>query len=311
MNVIRIEYDPTLIEEATFLAARNDPRRERELHQAIDSLYKIPDEELRQQSFRQTFRDFFLEFGLDQVVSRLIEECPNIRQRVGKCIVREAARRKHESAELFVQASTPETTPSHRTLVIQACSHSFLEVESFALRMRRELRHVADMLDERFAYRREDLAGLSPQQSLMRDRYRVLWDIYVEGRLSRDGYGDEATVGRLKDTLGRVYAGYDRHACEMAFDRAFGAHSLTSQQLLDWAGNPHALVDEMAESCRGMPQSPGQPCPLCGFATHDWFDFEGDTAGTVANTIKLEHAEWVQDHGACRQCAEMYTSVTA
>ncbi len=336
--MITVEYDHALVEQATFLAARRDEQRECELHRAIDPVYEIPDKELRQKAFAEVFRQFFTKFGLDRIVSSLIAEHPLISKCVSRCVVREAPRASAESAELFVRqayglqsvgsiAARAEARGSlGRTLVVQACPQSLLDAGKFVFRMRRELLHVADMLDERFAYKREAIAGLPARQNLVRDRYRVLWDIYVQGRLQRRGQEEAQWTERMKRNFRKVFGGQDADSIEPAFDRVFQAGPLTHGILLDWAGNPEKLfkatsgphyakgllcplVDSSVRSLTvAAPNSPGARCPLCGFPTHDWFDLGSVEDGTIADTVRLNHPHWSVESGICRQCAEMYAA---
>ncbi len=311
--MITIEYDQTLIEQATFLAARRDERLERELHQATDPLYEISDEEKRRRAFEPIFARFFSKFGLDRIVADLIAERPLISEQVDRGVVREAARAKLESAELFVRRAGAGSWASRRTLVIQACPQSLVDSDRFAIRMRRELLHVADMLDERFGYTPDTVAPGAPgaRQSLLRDRYRVMWDIYVEGRLHREGLGDKSMAEGVRRSLLHVFATYDPRAVDGAFGKVFDLPTSTHDDLLAWARKPELLfpacvVQEEAAGAAAHPQlNPGEPCPLCGFPTHDWFDFGADADCTAKNAIQRNHASWSTHDGACRQCAEM------
>lgn len=304
--MLTIEYDHDLVEQATFLAARRDERFERDLHLVIDPLYEISDKELRQQAFEAAFREFFAKFGLSSIIADLLKEVPIVGRQVGRCVVGAAPRARDESAELFVQDTETKATPSLRTLVIQVCPQSLLDSERFVARLRRELLHVADMLDDRFAYAREAVAGLPARQNLVRDRYRILWDIYVEGRLHREGRVDNGMTASLRRALASVFAGATPRHVRTAFNRVYETGKLTHSELLHWANRPEALFDESARSHAKPQKLPGEPCPLCGFPTHEWFDFGGEGAGSTANRIRLGHKHWSVKRGACRQCAEMY-----
>ena len=256
--MLTIEYEQPLVETAVFLAARGDERLECELHRAIDRIYEIPDEELRQREFVPVFRDFFTKLRLDRLMAELLAERPLIGEHVDRCIVREAARRRAQSAELFVQSDASGHDRAGRTVVIQICPQSFLDRERFVHLMRRELLHVADMLDERFGYLRESFSGEPSRQNLQRDRYRVLWDAYVEGRLQRQGFGTSARVDRLREVFSRVFAAGKGDASDDGFHRVFDAPSLSHRCLMDWAREPESLF--------GCPSPPSavdrRPCSV-------------------------------------------------
>lgn len=236
--MLTIEYEQSLVETAVFLAVRRDEKLECEFHLAIDPLYEIPDAELRQREFGPVFRAFFTRLGLDRVIAGLTAERLLIGEHVGRCIVREAPRARAESAELFVRKTENGEPATNRTLVIQACPPSLIDSERFVHRMRRELLHVADMLDDRFGYERVTFSGEPSRQNLMRDRYRVLWDVYVEGRLRREGLGANPKTARLRQAFDKVFAHAPLPSQDGAFARVLDAPALTHRMLLEWAKNP-------------------------------------------------------------------------
>ena len=241
--MLTIEYEQALVETAVFLAVRTDQRLECEFHQAVDRLYEIPDEELRQREFMPVFRDFFTRLGFDGLIAGLLAERPLIGELADRCVVREAARRKAQSAELHMQGEKGGAYRRNKTLVIQLCPQSFIGSERFVPLMRRELLHVSDMLDERFAYLRESFSGEPSRQNLQRDRYRVLWDIYVVGRLERERSGVQSEKGRLEHAFGRVFANGTAGTNEGVFARVFDATSLTHRNFMEWAREPGLLFD--------------------------------------------------------------------
>ncbi len=111
--------------------------------------------------------------------------------------------------------------------------------------MRRELLHVADMLDERFGYVREGFTGDASRQNLQRDRYHVLWNVYVEGRLGRKRLGAESEKERCRRAFDRAFGVEQENS--KAFDRVFHAESLTHRQLMNWACEVALLFDSRDE----------------------------------------------------------------
>ncbi|MFQ5489977.1 MAG: hypothetical protein ACE5GE_04580, partial [Phycisphaerae bacterium] len=134
------------------------------------------------------------------------------------------------------------------TVVIQICPQSFIDFDGLVPLMRRDLLHIADMLDERFGYERETFSGNPARQNLQRDRYRVLWDIYVEGRLEREPSNTRSEKERCKRAFGRVFGVDPKNENDHVFDRVFDAESLTHRQLMDWACRAALLFDLSADS---------------------------------------------------------------
>ena len=241
--MLTIEYEQSLVETAVFLAVRKDERLECALHQVVDQLYEIPDEELRQREFVPVFRDFFTKLRFDRLIAKLLAERPMIGELVDRCVVREAARRRAQSAELFVQGDKGGEERGGKTLVIQLCPQSFIDTGRLITLMRRELLHVADMLDDRFGYLRETFSGEPSRQNLQRDRYRVLWDIYVEGRLECERSGVRSEKQRLERAFGRVFFNGTAGVDGAGFARVFDAPSLTHRNFMEWAREPSLLFD--------------------------------------------------------------------
>lgn len=342
--LMTLEIEPTLVEQAVFLAVRGDGALSRKLHRITDPLYALPAGPRRDEQFRRACLSFFQKLGLDGLVTTSIAERPVIGRSVGRCVVREAAGTKEESAELFVGRSAAAPGPRDRTLIIQLTPCTLLDSHRALPLLRRELLHVADMLDDDFDYRRESIDGLPPRQNLVRDRYRVLWDIYVEGRLTREGRGEEAWADRLRSAFSRTFREQGREPDGRAFDAVFSATNLTHGQLLEWAGSPASLptvtprpgqmplnrdaaaaayapggvnaagsngTREAADcdlACGGG--RPGETCPLCGFSTFDWADLDGGESGLAA-AIRTFRPDWSPAAGACRQCAETYAGMDA
>lgn len=308
-NVMQVQYDPRLVEETVFLACRQDRQLESEFHARIDPLYDSLGSRASAQKFIEVYAAFFETLKLGSTLATLMAERPLIETHVGRCVIRDAARTKNESAELFVKQGEQPTTPADRSLIIQVCPQSLLSPNRVVARFRRDFLHVSDMLAEQFSYKPEALDGLPARQNLIRDRYRVLWDIFVQGRLTREGVAEESFTSRLHTMFDRVF---ERQAPDLrtVFDRVFRDHGLAHRQLLDWAIHPTTLFNEGSVSLPTRErQSPGEECPLCGFPTHDWFQFPTDDSHSVIDAICSAHPKWRPASGACRQCAEIYTSV--
>lgn len=237
---MRTEYDPVLVEHAVFLAVRADSDAERRLHVAIDPCYDIQDEEHRNSAFERTYIAWFGRLELGRVVTDLIAERPLIVANVDKCIIQEAPRKGDEYAELFVQRDASPDGSVSRTLLIQICPESLVESTRLVPYLRRELLHVADMLDEGFGYVPVCDGGALAAQNLIRDRFRVLWDTYVEGRLFRQGKVTPNHKERLRSQFERAFTVGGSKPQSSLFDKVVGLERVTHGQLLEWARDPVA-----------------------------------------------------------------------
>lgn len=230
--MIRFEYDPQLVEQATFLAARNDTTRECALHETLDPLYAIPDRELRQREFRIAYGRLFHLNGLDRIIPAYTAAFPHINRYLTRCLIREAERARAQIIDLY-NDKTGDT--SAQILIIALCPDFLLNPTRLAPWMYRQLQHVEDMLDSGFAYDRT-LPGVSTaQQNLIRDRYAALWDTYVEGRLIRAGKIDDQGIERLWQSFCRAFTYAGQSPSRLEFDELLNSNDRTHAQLISWA----------------------------------------------------------------------------
>lgn len=297
---MKLEFDPALIEKAVQLAARDDGAVHRELHHQLDPVYGLADGEARERAFAEVFADRFRRLRLDATLRALLAERPLIEARCHRGVVHEAPRRSAESVELYARQA-PNGTPV-RTLLVQLLPESLVTDERSAALLRRELLHVHDMLSGEFGYHAEDLAGLSPRQHIVRDRYRVLWDISVEARLCEAGLADGREWERLRALFQRTFMHRGAAPPEGAFEAAQALTQVSHAALWALATHPERL----GAGHEVFPETPPTGCPLCGFPTFDWFDFSTDIDGRTTDIIRAHDLEWTPAAGACRQCVETY-----
>lgn len=248
--MIRFEYDPRLVEQATFLAARQDAGKECMLHETLDRLYSIEDGELRQRLFRERNGELFRRFGLDQIVPWYVRGFPLINGGLERCVVREADRAPAQSADLYREKSRGHAGLGDRVMILALCPDSFLEPARLGPWLHRQLQHIEDMLDERFAYEPNlpDLAA--PQQNAVRDRYAAIWDVYVEGRLIRAGRLIEDNVRGLWSVFCKAFCCDAASTARSTFERVLAAGSVTHPQILAWATEPGRLFRGEEEDVR-------------------------------------------------------------
>lgn len=245
--MMTFEYDPRFVEQATFFAVRNDPERECIIHEVLDPLYQIHDSELRQREFRQVYGDLFRRFGLERIVPSYTQSFPLLTERLGRCIVREADRRKSQSADLYREKSSGSTADGELVLIIALCPDCLMDADRLGPWMYRQLRHIEDMVDERFAYECELPPAPAIQRNLMRDRYAMLWDIFVEGRLIRSETIGHDGVGALKAPFDKVFARNGAKPAATIFETLMNVNDLTHPTLVRWAKEPERLFADLLD----------------------------------------------------------------
>jgi len=283
-----VELDPHLVEESVLLASdaasppiRHGYRRER------DAIYEIADSEKREAAFRDLDARWFDRLGLGTPLLRLVREFDSVLARVSRCIVLLAARTRDEGADLH------DSRGAMPALAVKLTPHSLLSFEEVAPALRGELLHVEDMLDPAFDYQRDVPAPEegAVYEKLLRDRYRVLWNTSVDGRLSARGQLAKGGEARRRQEFLATFSMLEAEA-EAHFERLFHGSRPSHRELLSFA--------------RSVEGRAAGRCPLCRFPTAR-FRGEGAPLDTrVEEAIRRDFPDWSLSQGICVQCADLY-----
>jgi hypothetical protein len=323
-----VRYDPKLIEEAVFHAQRGNCIA-RVLDERRSRIYEVADPDERERLFDDLYRSWFVWLGLGKVVDQALQEQPIIGTHVGSCYVVCATQAKEEGAELFVAPAEPPApfepfkSPSvplcergikgdfsvdgrsqstRRTLRILIRPGSLLEQRTAITFLRHELFHIADMLDPAFAYEPAlpKTNGGPTHDTLITNRYRVLWDVTISGRMVRRGWASESMRDEQLRIFRYTFFMPEEKSAEL-FNRFFDGERPTHPELATFALDPRAEV--------GGPNgasTPGTHCPLCRFPTHA-FEPEPENLGNeVIAAINRDFPNWTTSLGLCVQCADLY-----
>ncbi|MFQ5521946.1 MAG: hypothetical protein ACE5FK_11140 [Candidatus Methylomirabilia bacterium] len=298
-----IEYEPRLVEETVLLALR-DSSQEAEFRKHRDRLYQISDLEEREAGFRALHASWFAQFGLGEEIARAFVEQPSIAANADRSVVFSASSGREEGAELFVSAQNRASGPARRTVVLRVRPATLTAPQHLRGLLRHELLHIADMLDPHFGYEpRLPVSGVGPAHDLLlRDRYRVLWDAFIDGRLLRfSRVGSGVRAERLSEfaQFFPVLGG----RTEEAFERFFRGSDLTHAELVAFATDPERALGRESRGPR-----PGGRCPLCGFPTHAFEPDPDQLPDEIQDLIRERVPRWEPADGLCQQCADLFRS---
>ncbi|MSR64183.1 MAG: hypothetical protein EXS18_00180 [Verrucomicrobiae bacterium] len=239
----------------------------------------------RNDAFYKLHRKWFTEFSLEDRILAIVKQFPLIEKSAATLLFRKALAKKEEGAELFVRTDA-------RNVVVAVRSERFLEGETFEHFLRHELTHISDMLDPACGYEPSiSVPDASPaEQIMLRDRYRVLWDITIDGRLHRE---ERRAASRVE--------------FEKAFSHWSGEKRNEVFERLWTTGRPshRGLFELSKKQTLTAPNLPGAPCALCKFPTFDWAGIESLKPPIVA-AIQKHFPKWTPAHGACSRCVEIY-----
>lgn len=290
---MRLQYDADLIEGAVFLEARRLERTDRRLlalryQMQRDKLYDLRDPDERNNGFYELHRKWFSDFGLEDRVLAVLKQFPLISTSATTLLLRRALAKKEEGAELFVR-------PDAKNVVVALRSERFIEGDTFEKFQLHEFTHISDMLDPAFGYEPNLSVPDAPptEQILLRDRYRVLWDITIDRRLRRED---------MRSVRGREFDKAFSHLSEETrgelFERLWTGERPSHHELFELANKPTLATPNLA----------GASCPLCKFPTFQWAD-ASRCKPEVVSAIQKHFPRWLPAHGACARCLEIYEAV--
>lgn len=237
---MEILFDPALVEEAVFHGLRQREKEGRrdlplEHRREIDPLYELPPgDETRERAFREIHARYFRILGYDRLFERILEDVGLVGAAIDRATILRAHSAREEGAELFVRlegCGPPNRV--ERTMVVRLRPPSFLSPDSLAVWLRRELFHVRDMIDPEFGYAPElgEVPDLPGRMNLVRDRYRVLWDAYIDGRL---GLAQESPP----EPFERAFRSLEPDERRRLYERVRSARSLRHADLAAFAREP-------------------------------------------------------------------------
>jgi len=287
-----IEYEPCLVEEALVLAIRGHAP-EPQFRDERDRIYEHEELEQRDATFQDLHARWFDALGLDAPLIQALGEQQTLVRGTRLCRVVSAKARGKEGADLYVRpdGSLIDARERH-AILIRLVPTTFLDPQGLLGLLRHELLHIADMLDPAFGYEPTlECSGIDPSlETLVRNRYRALWNATVGGRLQRLGRARSRTRERcLADFLSVFPIPADE--VEAAFACWFDTPDHTHAELVAYARDPGV------GSTR---------CPLCRASAFGLGRVQLDAA--VVDAIRRDFVDWRPELGVCRQCADLYGS---
>jgi hypothetical protein len=299
---MQLRYDEDFIEAAVFLAASGRRRGVPSLQVARfqrerERLYSLLDPDERNAAFFRLHLDWFREWGLERLLTRALGEFPLLPERLTVLAVRQAHGKNDEGAELYVNEA------GQRSGVLALRLERLTQDTALTDFLRHEFMHLHDMLDPAFGYSPSlNLPGMNTaQRRLAGERYRLLWDITIDGRLASAGHVPIATREQHAAALSRGYPFWPVEKQVEVFESLWRNAAPRHAALLAFIADPRGLRD-------AHHPAPGASCPLCAFPTFDWAHAEALPSG-ILSRILAEFPTWSPEQGLCGRCLETYEAV--
>jgi hypothetical protein len=296
---MHLRYDEDLVEAAAFLAASGrcpgvPPEQIARFHRGRERLYAILDPDERNAAFFKLHLDWFREWGLERPLTAVVEKFVLLPPALELLAFRKARGRNEEGAELFVNEA------ARRHAVVALRPERFERGPALTDFLRHEFTHLQDMVNPGFGYSPElPASDWNPaRQRLLRERYRLLWDITIDGRLARAGGRPMAAREQHWTAFSRGYSFWEAEKQSRVFESLWRSPSPSHAGLMELATDPRGLRDE--------PQAvPGALCPLCSFPTFDWVE-AGRITPDIAARVSAEFPGWTSSLSLCGRCHEVY-----
>jgi len=180
-----VTFESAFMEEAVFLAIRSletagEETTTQTFHRHKDQIYEGNGGET---AFQELNEKFFRQLGLRSVFESLISEFPNLDHSHMAIFVRRAYGRRQEGSELYSEGDS-------KTVLLSLQTKRVLERSRLEALVRHELLRASDMLDPHFQYSPTAVLGGSNEveEHLIRDRFGLLWDFYIDVRLGQKGF---------------------------------------------------------------------------------------------------------------------------
>jgi len=310
---MQIEIDPRLIDEAVFWKMRplgsHEPGARKisaEHHRKADPIYKMSNAAERELRFNALNRDTFYALELMKPIEEVLEYFPLFREGLINFVLGYAFRKTEEEADLFRDSEGLYNS------ALKVKAQTLIDPSLFMPLAYHELSHVSDMLNPEFQFQRDiHFSGDHPaHRDMLRERYRLLWDIHIDSRLNAFGKPFPGTKDRyarmfslqfgvspiLSDVFERLWCGNASNAKHADWVQA----AESSSSLFRIAGLPTwTHVDSSAE------RKFASACPVCKCPTSSWAENTDRLPQMILNRIKNIVPYWTSGLGLCKQCEEI------
>lgn len=294
-----LEIHPRLVEETVWVALQGRVEA-RAFHQERETVYGLSDREERERVFTRLHLEWFDRLALGEPFRQACLEQARALARVRRFVAGPAARARDEGADLFV------ADQGESAVVVSIRPEVLADRERALELLRRDLMHVADMLDPAFRY--EPRLPPSPagpaHDRLLQERYRVLWSCSVDGRLVALRRVSEAMRAFREREFARAFCVLGERV-GTCFGRIFDGPRPGHPEMVSMASDPPAAFGLRPGAAR-----PSGRCALCAFPTADLEPSPALMPEVVARAIRADFPEWRAENGLCPQCADLYRART-
>jgi hypothetical protein len=270
----------------------------RRFHRDRERAYAELDPDARQEAFARVYIEWFSQWGFDRRLRQPVDALPLLARSLDVLAFRKARRPADEGSELY------RNSQNRSRGVVALDPRRFRRDSLLEPFLNHELMHLHDMVDPGFGYTGDlDLPGRIPAQvRLVRERYRLLWDLTIDGRLAAVGRPTIAAESRRRAEFDLGFSFLPSPARIDCFNRLWTDPLPCHDRLVSIASDPRELGSNPVPV-------PGAGCPMCGFPTFDWID-PSRLSDKAMERVHLEFPGWQPAAGLCGRCFEIYAAGT-
>lgn len=298
---MEVKYHPRLAEKVLHAEIRRREKQGdgslRDQHSDLaEPLYALSPT-VRDAEFKRVNLALFLKLGLQNALEEILRAFP-VCEKVDEAFVVDSE--VEEEADLFQDGG-------RLRVVMKIRAESFFDDPHLRGLLQHELTHLADMLDAEFRYDRTPLASSPIEDTIFRERYRVLWDVTIDSRLIKSGQPTVATKALRQREFQALYQKFGQRECEAVFEHLWSRERIAHPELREYAKDPRALLRAAGIEARESAMLPGLLCPICGFPTYQWATNPDQIEGDVVEHIRQDVPDWRPEQGICERCLEAWT----
>ena len=324
---MEIRFQPALLQEvidsfSEKTEREGDPTYYNEFHEFADPVYEKFSLDEREPEFKKLYQHLFAKWGFADILRDAFEEFPEMKAKTGLVLVRGVLKEDQEGVDILRKWGTVEEKLARqfeekglKGVGIKLIPRRFYD-PAINRYLRHELTHIADMLDDAFGYDPDTKIGFNPgEEHLILNRYRVLWSMHIDSRISRTGKDPMFSREYRFREFRSWYRKIPPTQVESVFEGLWQTEYLTHAELVEMASDSIRVMERAVEIEEGeipdVPTKPmlmpGFPCPLCRFPTYSWVeDLDEKLEGYVLDFIRENHPGWDTEYGACDRCVEVY-----
>jgi hypothetical protein len=296
-NGFPVQFDSQLVEESVLQAAEGArPAETEKFRRERDAIYEIEITDVRESSFRELDSRWFVRFGVADALVASLREHSSLANRISGVYVLPAWSARDEGADLHAAKGRSTDGTPLPAVVIHVRPKVLVDPEALRLLLQHELLHVTDMLEPDFGYEPAlpEVQGGPMLQRLVQDRYRVLWNTTVDGRLAAQELLPKQRVKLRREEFLATFKMLGAEA-QQHFDRFFTDPRPRHADLVSFAVRPP-----------GGDGKNGLHCPLCNLPVSTLHPHPGGLHPRIVLAIHEDFPQWEHEMGICLQCADLY-----